>query len=98
MEKIDLRELNKMTKTFRSCHRALKRINDGEEMDVVFWSAYGRGSTSVPIIDADGFRNFIVRSLDSEVAKLKKRFAEMGIDPLDVDGRRKKKTSLRVAK
>lgn len=98
MEKIDLRELNKMTKTFRACHRALKRLNEGDEFDAVFFNSYGRGYVSIPILDETAARKYFTQSLESEMSRLRKRFSDMGIDPLDVDGRKKSKATLKVAK
>lgn len=94
MEKIDLRELNKMTKTFRACHRALKKITEGDDIDVVFFNSYGRGYVSMPVLDEAGLRRFFTQSLESEMTKLRKRFSDMGIDSMDVDKRKSKKAKL----
>lgn len=98
MEKIDLRELNKMTKTFRAAHRALKRLKDDEGFEVSFCGSYRHSGSAIPIVDETAWRRFLVSSLDSEVVKLRKRLNEMGIDPLDIDGRKTKKAALKVAK
>lgn len=98
MEKIDLRELNKMTKTFRAAHRALKRLREDEEFDISFRGYYRRQGTPIPVVDEAAMRRFLVMSLDAEVTKLRKRLNDMGIDPLDIDKRKTKKVPLKVAK
>jgi hypothetical protein len=96
MEKIDLRELNKMTKTFRGCHRALLKLKAGVTFDVVFWSGYNRSYTSLPIIDFPSTRDYFARSLEAEMDKLRKKFTAMGVDPLDIDRRKTKKAELKA--
>lgn len=90
MEKTDLRELNKMIKSFRLCHRALKKLHDVDnEFFVSFYGTYRRSGESIPIINDTELRGFLIGSLEAEMARLRKKFAAMGIDPMVVDGRKK---------
>ena len=97
MEKFDLRELNKMVQQFRRCHRALNALRDRkkDELEVTFEGRWSH--TIIPIVDQEKTRAFIVEALETEVARLRKEFTKMGIDPIDTDRRKKKKAALKIA-
>lgn len=98
MQKIDLRELSKMAKSFRASHKALKRIMEGEDFYVSFYGGFRRNGTEILLPDKDAGRAFLKLTLEGELQRLRKKFSEMGIDPLEIDGRKKKAASLKVAK
>jgi hypothetical protein len=98
MEKIDLRELNKMTKSFRAIHRALVKLKDGEDFYMSFVGTYRRDGMPIPIVDGPNMRNYIVSSLEGELSALRFRLNKMGIDLLDIASRKGKKVKLKVAK
>ena len=96
MEKIDLKEINKMVQQFRRCHRAANKLREGDEFSVSFLGWGRHSGVPIPVIDQDKLRSFLLSSIDSELTRLRKRFGEMGIDPVDIS-RKKKKASLKAA-
>jgi hypothetical protein len=97
MEKFDLRELNKMVQQFRRCHRALNALQErkNDELELTFEGKWSR--TVIPVIDQAKMRTFATEALDAEMSRLRKEFTKMGIDPVDVDRRKKKKATLKIA-
>lgn len=96
--KIDLRDLAKMAKNFRSYHRVLKKLKDGEEFYVSFYGTRYRSGIEIPLPDEDLVREHLMQSLESAMHDLRIQFSTMGIDPLVIEGRPKKKAPLAVAK
>lgn len=97
MEKFDLRELNKMVQQFRRCHRALNALRERKNAQLELVIEGKWSGTAIPIVDQDKMRVFVTEALEGDMARLRKDFTKMGIDPIDVDRRKKKKTPLKVA-
>jgi hypothetical protein len=96
VEKIDLKEINKMVQQFRRCHRAAVKLREGDDFSINFDGYYNRSGAPLPVVDEKKLRDYLLSSLESELTRLRKRFGEMGIDPVDIS-RKKKKTELKVA-
>lgn len=97
MEKFDLRELNKMVQQFRRCHRALNALRErtDDQLELTFEGRWKR--TAIPILDQEKMRTFITQALEADMGRLRKDFTKMGIDPVDVDKRKKKGAALKLA-